>query len=98
MQPEDASPYDRQAMAMALLLTLPGMPVVYYGDEVGLAGGSDPDCRRVMPELDTLSAPRARLLELSRRLGSFRACSPALRTRSATPCSLKTSWIRPSAV
>ncbi|HQP36792.1 MAG TPA: hypothetical protein PLI95_16515, partial [Polyangiaceae bacterium] len=40
---------------------------------------SDPDCRRVMPDLDTLSAPRARLLDLSRRLGSFRACSPALR-------------------
>ncbi len=38
---------DRAAvrMAMALLLTLPGAPCIYYGDELGLAGGHDPYCR-----------------------------------------------------
>ena len=25
------------------------MPCVYYGDEVGLEGGGDPDCRRTFP-------------------------------------------------
>ncbi|MBE9242563.1 glycoside hydrolase family 13 protein [Synechocystis salina] len=42
---------DRPSVNLALLLmfTFPGAPCVYYGDEVGLAGGADPDCRRVFP-------------------------------------------------
>ncbi len=31
------------------LLTWPGAPCIYYGDEVGMVGGSDPDCRRCFP-------------------------------------------------
>lgn len=29
-----------------LLFTLSGVPAIYYGDEIGLLGGKDPDCRR----------------------------------------------------
>ncbi|MHB8628697.1 MAG: alpha-amylase family glycosyl hydrolase [Aggregatilineales bacterium] len=36
-------------LAAALLLTYPGVPCVYYGDEIGLPGGRDPDNRRPMP-------------------------------------------------
>ncbi len=32
----------------AMQLLLPGMPFIYYGDEVGMTGGRDPDCRRGM--------------------------------------------------
>lgn len=32
----------------ALLFTLPGSPAIYYGDEIGLEGGRDPDNRRPM--------------------------------------------------
>ena len=35
-------------LAFALQMTLPGMPMIYYGDEVGMQGGKDPDCRRGM--------------------------------------------------
>ncbi|MEP6470261.1 MAG: glycoside hydrolase family 13 protein [Chloroflexota bacterium] len=36
-------------IAMLLMLALPGAPSIYYGDEIGLPGRSDPDCRRAFP-------------------------------------------------
>ncbi|MCA9037739.1 MAG: DUF3459 domain-containing protein, partial [Planctomycetaceae bacterium] len=36
-------------LAWLMLCTLPGAPCVYYGDEIGLQGGHDPDCRRAFP-------------------------------------------------
>ncbi len=36
-------------IAATLLLSYVGVPSIYYGDEVGLAGGPDPDCRRCFP-------------------------------------------------
>ncbi len=36
-------------LAVVLLMTYVGVPCVYYGDEIGLTGGNDPDCRRCMP-------------------------------------------------
>jgi len=36
-------------LAIFLQMTLPGAPAIYYGDEVGLQGENDPDCRRTMP-------------------------------------------------
>lgn len=35
-------------LAAALQLLLEGMPMIYYGDELGMTGGPDPDCRRGM--------------------------------------------------
>jgi neopullulanase len=42
---------DSTALRLATLIqmTLPGAPCIYYGDEVGLAGREDPDCRRAYP-------------------------------------------------
>ena len=31
-----------------ILLTFPGSPCIYYGDEIGLTGGMDPGCRKCM--------------------------------------------------
>ena len=47
-QPEGPEAYERLANAFAVLLTSPGAPLIYYGDEYGLAGGGDPDNRRML--------------------------------------------------
>ena len=44
----------KQRLIVALQMTLPGAPMIYYGDEAGMWGGDDPDCRKPMvwPELN----------------------------------------------
>jgi glycosidase len=44
-----SSDAQRAALAVTAQFTLPGVPMIYYGDEVGLEGENDPDCRRTMP-------------------------------------------------
>lgn len=39
----------RYMLALTALLTLPGIPQIYYGNEVGMDGGGDPYNRRFMP-------------------------------------------------
>ena len=42
---------DKTAVQLMLMcqMTVPGIPNIYYGDEIGLAGQHDPDCRRAFP-------------------------------------------------
>lgn len=35
-------------LALLVLLSYRGTPCIYYGDEIGMTGGEDPDCRRPM--------------------------------------------------
>ena len=35
--------------ALAVLYTMPGSPCIFYGTEIAMEGGPDPDCRRCMP-------------------------------------------------
>jgi glycosidase len=46
--PDYDRPFQRLAVAYAFLMTTHGMPLIYYGDEIGMAGGGDPDNRRPM--------------------------------------------------
>jgi cyclomaltodextrinase / maltogenic alpha-amylase / neopullulanase len=63
-------------LATLLLLTFPGSPSIYYGDEVGLPGALDPDCRRVFP----LEANwNLQIFETHKQLISLRHKYPALR-------------------
>ncbi|MBE0696212.1 MAG: alpha-amylase [Anaerolineaceae bacterium] len=36
-------------LAFMIMFAFPGAPAIYYGDEIGLQGGTDPDCRRAFP-------------------------------------------------
>lgn len=42
------SAYDKLLQLIAFNMTIPGIPSIYYGDEIGMPGGNDPDNRRMM--------------------------------------------------
>ena len=46
---------DKFWQQLAILFTMPGSPCIYYGTEIAMEGGFDPDCRRCMPweEMET---------------------------------------------
>jgi glycosidase len=92
-QPTDPAAYARTQVALGALLTLPGAPVLYYGDEVALAGKSDPDSRRVMPAESALSPPQTRTRDLVRALGTARACSDALRRGTYRAVAVGTEYL-----
>jgi len=68
---------EKAAQAAVLLMTAEGVPMIYYGDEVGLEGGRDPDCRRCYP-WDDPSQQDLELLALYRRLTALRRRFPWL--------------------
>ena len=65
---------ERLELAVLLQMTFPGMPCVFYGDEKGLLGESEPEYRR--PMAWDASSP---LEEVYRRMIALRKAHPALR-------------------
>ena len=49
--------YTLQKLFVIFQMTYAGAPMVYYGDEVGMWGGNDPDCRKPMVWADLAYAP-----------------------------------------
>lgn len=60
VQIKDNQSYKRLQNLVALMVAIPGVPVIYYGDEIGIPGANDPDCRRMMrfvnEKLDTIKS------------------------------------------
>ena len=76
---------DRSAVRLATLfqMTYPGAPSIYYGDEIGLEGGHDPDNRRAFPWHKPDSWDKE-LLHDFQKLIALRHAHPALRRGSYT--------------
>lgn len=74
----------RLKLAATLLMTSPGMPVIYYGTEVGLSQRHDGQTENAEARLPMLwgGAQDAELLAFFQRLGRLRRDSPALRRGS----------------
>ena len=80
----------RSMLALDLVFTLPGIPQLYYGDELGMYGGGDPDNRRDLPAWATTAAGRAqphpgeavagsaKVFERVQKLAALRKTVPAL--------------------
>ncbi len=90
---EPGATTDGLRLAFTFLLTARGTPLVYYGDEIALPGGGDPDNRRDFPggwagDARNAFDPAGRtpeeqkVFEHVRRLARVRASSPGLRRGS----------------
>lgn len=69
--------YKRMALMQTYLLTIPGIPVIYYGDEFGMPGAGDPDNRRMM-KFDQLSPEEMALKKHVKQLTALRSKNPCL--------------------
>ena len=78
-QPGDVSAYHAALQAYGWLLTTPGAPLLYYGDEYGEYGGADPDNRHMYRAQSSWSDHEAALFENISQLGQLRLESIALR-------------------
>ncbi|MNI02063.1 Neopullulanase 2 [compost metagenome] len=66
----------RMKLAICFQFTYSGMPMIYYGDEIGMTGETDPDCRR--PMIWDPLRQNGDLRELYRKLIQLRKSSSAL--------------------
>jgi glycosidase len=69
---------DSLKLATLLLMTFPGAPSVYYGDEIALPGADDPDCRRTINWAERASW-NMDMLKTYQQLIALRHAHPATR-------------------
>lgn len=70
---------DRFYQQLTVLMTLPGTVCLYYGTEIAMEGGHDPDCRRTMPWKQIEAGEFTYPQELTKGLISLRKTYPQLR-------------------
>ncbi|MPM50173.1 hypothetical protein SDC9_96909 [bioreactor metagenome] len=73
----DSTAYDKFFLFHTFNLTIPGIPVIYYGDEIGMTGGNDPDSRRMM-RFDQLNNRELKLRNQVATLTHLRKQHPVL--------------------
>ena len=64
---------------LVTLMTMPGSPCIYYGTEIGLEGGHDPDCRKTMPWRDIENGKFTAHQDFTKALIALRKQYPQLR-------------------
>ncbi len=90
--PPDSDTYARHKLGLFWLLTQPGAPLVYYGDEYGQWGGADPN-NRADWRGDSVTGDEASTLSFARALGQARKSNVALRRGDYVPVHAEESWM-----
>ena len=67
----DSTSFDKLKMLQGFIFTIPGIPTIYYGDEIGMPGANDPDNRRMM-KFDGLNKNELAVREYIKKLISLR--------------------------
>ena len=85
-------------LAFAWLLTTRGTPTIYYGDEIAMQGGADPDNRRDFPEsafmVPTRTPDQRAIYEHVQKLLRIRGATPVLRRgQTMTLCATDGQWV-----
>ncbi len=75
---ENSESYDKTALYLAYMLTIPGIPTIYYGDEIGMSGAADPDNRRMMRFGEQLNEAERAMFKRTSSLIKLRRNSSAL--------------------
>ncbi|NLL79821.1 MAG: alpha-glycosidase [Clostridiales bacterium] len=73
---------DEYFQQIAVLFTMPGSPCIYYGTEIAMEGGHDPDCRRCMPWKGIEDGRYDDRIALMKELIALRKKEPLLRDRN----------------
>ena len=76
---DNPASYEKLKLAIAFLLAIDGVPMVYYGDEVGLTGAGDPDNRKMMPSESELGAEQKSVRDYFSKMAALRSAHPSLR-------------------
>ena len=67
----DSTSFSKLKMLEGFIFTIPGVPTIYYGDEIGMPGANDPDNRRMM-KFDGLNKNELSVREHVKKLISLR--------------------------
>lgn len=78
----DVKNLDEYFQQLAVLFTMPGSPCIYYGTEIAMEGGYDPDCRRCMPWEEIDAGVYDERIQIVRSLLQLRRAEPLLRDRN----------------
>jgi len=76
---DDSAAFEKLKLGLTFVLSLDGVPMVYYGDEIGLSGAGDPDNRRMMRWGEEVTAEENAVREHFSKAAAVRHKHPALR-------------------
>jgi cyclomaltodextrinase len=77
--------YEKLKLGLTFVLSVDGVPMIYYGDEIGKSGAGDPDNRRMMRWGDEVTAEENAVREHFSKVAAVRHKHPALRYGSRRP-------------
>jgi cyclomaltodextrinase len=82
---DNAQAYRKLKLGLTFILSVDGVPMIYYGDEIGKSGAGDPDNRRMMRWGEEVTAEENAVREHFSKVAAVRHKHQALRYGSRRP-------------